>query len=439
MSTQIYNIKPRDKGSHRLENIISKYKEQGFDIVASFLQTKSKRSKGTAITFSIGLRHLNNFIVKNYNKYDVQTILKVIKKGKIDVYRLLNDYVSYLEESVDGLSVSSMHSYMNAARSYFQYNDVVITPIGFRNKVGLPSILKENETPIDANDIREILNHCTNRRLKAYLLVLASSGMRVTEALAIRVKDINFKNSLVDKNECAGVSVRAEFSKTKNARYVYISNEAARYLNEWIKWKYRDRTSERKYYKLLNRVQSENDLVFSTVNATNPRGIYFKMLEEFQRLLKLAELDSRKEGNSGSKYKRRKITFHSFRRFVKTTISNQTGKADFSEYILGHKDVYYTNKPEELEGLYKEQCMKYLTFLDYPTLATASKNIEQKLKDQSEEQNARIKELEEQLRQRDEQTDLHTSSIGGQSDEIIELKTQIKQLTEIVKKAGLIS
>jgi integrase len=375
-SKQANVIKVRDKGSHRLENIIEKYSKQGFTTVASFLQTKSRRSKGTAITFSIGLRHLNNFIIKHYNKYDILSILKVIQKRKLDVYRLLNDYVSYLE-NIDGLSTSSMHSYMNAARSYFQYNDIIITASGFRNKVGLPSILKEKEVAIDATDIREMLNHCTNRRLKAYLLVLASSGMRATEALAMRVRDINFGNSLVDKNECATVTVRAEYAKTGDSRDVYISNEAARYVKDWIDWKYRDRTKERKYYKLLNRMQSENDLIFSTVNAINPRGIYFKMLEEFQKVLKLAGLDSRKEGG---KYKRRKITFHSFRRFVKTTISNQTGNADYSEYILGHRDTYYTNKSGELERIYKEQCMKYLTFLSYDTVQTTATTFEAKLK-----------------------------------------------------------
>ena len=33
---------------------------------------------------------------------------------------------------------------------------------------------------------------CNNRRLKTYLLILASGGMRATEALTIRLKDIDF-------------------------------------------------------------------------------------------------------------------------------------------------------------------------------------------------------------------------------------------------------
>jgi integrase len=54
---------------------------------------------------------------------------------------------------------------------------------------------REDEEPLDARDIRNILFHCNNRRLKAYLLTLGSGGMRVVEALAIRIKDIDFSVS----------------------------------------------------------------------------------------------------------------------------------------------------------------------------------------------------------------------------------------------------
>jgi integrase len=46
--------------------------------------------------------------------------------------------------------------------------------------------------PFDAQDIRQILLAITNRRLRAYCLLLASGGMRATEALAIQLEDIDF-------------------------------------------------------------------------------------------------------------------------------------------------------------------------------------------------------------------------------------------------------
>jgi hypothetical protein len=42
----------------------------------------------------------------------------------------------------------------------------------------------------------------------------------------------------------------------------------------------------------------------------------------------------------GSNQRRRKVTLHSFRRFVKTTISD-LGYDDYSEWLIGHSGSTY--------------------------------------------------------------------------------------------------
>ena len=87
---------------------------------------------------------------------------------------------------------------------------------------------------------------------------------------------------------------------------------------------------------LIKRIYRTSDLIFSihSINQVpNPNSLYVKLLVEFQKLLKVAGMDERKEGTST--YKRRKITPHNFRRFVKTVISNQVNQ-DYSEWFLGH-------------------------------------------------------------------------------------------------------
>jgi len=158
--------------------------------------------------------------------------------------------------------------------------------------------------------------------------------MRAIEALTIRECDIDFSGidfaDSTDRNNPARIYLRKEYSKTRTDRYTFISNEAARYLHEWIEWKYRDRHLEDK--RLINRIRSKNDLVFSKVSSNtrireNTQGLYNKVLIESQKVLQLAGLTSRK---SDRVYKRRKVTFHSFSRFVKTTIANQTRNSDYS-------------------------------------------------------------------------------------------------------------
>lgn len=82
-------------------------------------------------------------------------------------------------------------------------------------------------------------------------------------------------------------------------------------------------------------------MVFSAYrvkNKANPKNIYFRIIHEFEKLLSVAGMDERKEDGLR---RRRKITLHSFRRFVKTVISDQVGQ-DYSEWFLGHaKSPYY--------------------------------------------------------------------------------------------------
>jgi integrase len=434
------NIKPdiNKRGPDRFATIIGKYKASGLGTVVDFLQTKARKSKGTAISFSFGLDYLNDFIEQNYKGYNIQTILPELllssknKNKKIDLYKLLNGFVHYLQhDTTNGhdLAPASLNLYMTAARSYFQYNDIDVSPTKFKYKVSLPTVYHEDQQAIDANDIKNILNHCNNRRLKAYLLILASGGMRAIEALAIRECDIDFSGINFadpnDKTNPASVRVRKDYSKTRTERRIFVSNEAARYLHEWIEWKYRDRHSENKYIK--NRVRSKEDLVFSTVNSTEPHGLYFKMLEEFQKVLELAGLGSRKEDGV---YKRRKVTFHSFRRFVKTTISNQTNKSDYSEWFLGHKkNVYYMNKAEDLERIYRDECMRYLTFLDYPTLEATGKSFEAELK-------AKDKQIEE-LRQRDRTSSQRISQLENKIEELYRDETKMVRDETKMFKQGL--
>ncbi|HEY7078153.1 MAG TPA: site-specific integrase, partial [Nitrososphaeraceae archaeon] len=193
-------------------------------------------------------------------------------------------------------------------------------------------------------------------------------GARASEALAIRLKDINFTTNPTR------IHIRKEYSKTKIARDVYISDEATQYVRQWLDWKYNNQERPRN--------AEEDDLVFTIYKSKSPHGLYFKILIEFQKLLAVVGLDKRKEDGV---QKRRKITLHSFRRFVKTVISDQTNQ-DYSEWFLGHsKSPYYTKKEQERRQLYATKCMKYLTFLDYTTFEVAGKNLESKLQEKDRE------------------------------------------------------
>lgn len=149
------------------------------------------------------------------------------------------------------------------------------------------------------------------------------------------------------------------------------------------------------------------------------------MSVEFQKVLEAAGLASRKEDGV---YRRRKITFHSFRRFVKTTIANQTRNSDYSEWFLGHKkSSYYVNKPEELKRIYKEDCMRYLTFLNYPTLEASARSLEDSLK-RVETENMELKRQVAQLQQVQNHTD------ASLQEQVRLMNKELENLKKLVNK-----
>jgi integrase len=114
---------------------------------------------------------------------------------------------------------------MAGLRSYLAYYDIDVVPSKFKRKVKMPKAYREDEEALDVHDIRNVLLVCNNRRLKTYILVLASGGFRAVEALAIRHKDIDFSASPTK------IHVRKEYSKTRVSRDVYISDGATKFAH----------------------------------------------------------------------------------------------------------------------------------------------------------------------------------------------------------------
>ena len=113
-------------------------------------------------------------------------------------------------------------------------------------------------------------------------------------------------------------------------------------------------------------------------------------------------MGEREDGNEN----RRKITLHSFRRFVKTTISD-LGYSDYSEWFIGHSgSTYWRKKDNEKAEIFKK-IEPYLTFLniqqlnrqgaDLETKIEELQDINQLLRNKQNEREEQIKNLEESV------------------------------------------
>ena len=360
--------------------------------VQEFLSSIAENSVFGNLGYKTSLACLHQFLTVKYSGMTLETIISSFKSG-IDVYRFLNEFVSFLETK--NLAKSTMHQYMTSVKSYLQFHDIDIVPYKFKKRVKLPKIPKKEELAIDQNDIRTILLQCHNHRLKTYLLVLASSGVRATEACALRIRDINFDESPTK------IHIRAEYTKTKQDRDIYFSDEASKYLKEYIEQRFGIDLNKTKRFDeqfgdcLVFQVQDVN------IRQVKPQAIYRKFVEEFHKVLDNVGFGQRKDGMS----KRRKITLHSFRRFVKTVTSDQAGQ-DYSEWYLGHsKSSYYVSKPAVRAVIYGTKCMKYLTFLDYSTLEATGRSTEAKIEELQKVNQIMSQQHEEEMKAVNERMD----------------------------------
>jgi integrase len=375
--------------------------------VKLFLDSIGRNSQGSKKTFGSILGVFQDFLTTKYGEnHNCETMIQTVSKNEINIYELLDAFVSYLLATRPNLTPKSISLYLTAIRSYFGYYDIDVISSKFKRRVRIPKCYREDEKPLDVSDIRKILLSCSNRRLKPYILTLASGGMRALEGLAIRLCDIDFTSTPTK------IHIRKEFVKTRMARDIYISDEATHYLRQWIDWKYRD-----KRRKNRERTKRDSDLVFSRFSRdekNNPKMLYSRIMIEFQNLLEAVGMDKRKEEGV---YKRREITLHSFRRFVKTVISNQVNQ-DYSEWFLGHaKSPYYTIKESGKREIYATKCMKYLTFLDYTTLEARGKSIDANLQEKE-------KEIEE-LRHNDK---VKEDALATLSDQVMKLMVEVQEL-----------
>ncbi|MPZ05368.1 MAG: tyrosine-type recombinase/integrase [Nitrososphaeraceae archaeon] len=341
-------------------------------------------------------------------------LIEQIKEGSIDAYDILGQYGVYLK-STNNISNLTLKQRVVTVKNFLEYYDVDISPRKFKLKVKLPKVVRRNKEALSKEDIVNILNTCSDIRLKTYVMLLSTTGMRAVEALSIRIKDLDLQSYP------PRLYVRGEFTKTRSDRTIFLTIEGRHQLSSWIDYKYRSRRVC--YSDDIGKViteyrtpeKNDTDLIFSVYQSTknpNPDNLYTDLCSSFAKTLDRMGRGTREEGNE----KRREITFHSFRRFVKTTISD-LGYQDFSEYFIGHSgSTYWTKKESEKAEIFRK-IEPYLTFLNLHQLERKGADIQSKVDE--------LEELNHSLLERDRTKD---DAIAQLSDQLMTLTVRLQEI-----------
>jgi integrase len=383
--------------------------------VTDFLSTMSTMSKHTANEYGKRLNSFRKFIFAHYGEHiTIDNLIVNVKKGSENPYSVLNNYAAYLLK-VNNVSNLTLKQLIVTAKNFLEYHDVDISPRKFKMKVKLPKVVRKKKEALSKEDIVDILNTCSDIRLKTYVMLLAATGMRAVEALSIRIKDLDLKSNPPK------LFVRGEFTKTRSDRTIYLTSELSYQLSSWISYKYRSRrvcysnNNGKAFTEYRTPEKNETDLVFSvyqSVKSPNPSSFYAELGTAFAKTLDRMGMGTREDGNN----KRRKITLHSMRRFVKSTISD-LGYQDFSEYFIGHSGSTYWTKKESEKAEIFQKIEPYLTFLNVHQLERQGADIQSRVDE--------LEELNESLRDRDRTKD---DAIAQLSDQLMTLTVRLQEI-----------
>jgi integrase len=386
--------------------------------LAKYIKNIQQANKKTAVEYGYRLSRFERYIVAASEEHQqpqqdqelkitinsLDQVIDELKKSsdKIDPYDLLSGFVAYLQEEEGIENPNTIRHFVTTARNFLEYHDIEISPRKFKLRVRLPKAVIRRKEAIGKEEIREILLKCSDIKLKTYVMLLAATGMRATEALALRHKDFDFDDDNNNSHQ-AFVRIRGEFTKTRTDRYVFLTKELVEQCKAWIDFKYRrrritkvvntsdsgssssssgddsgsGRSSANRSKAVSQWVEPEpnhDDMFFSMPRKRKGptlRGLYTFMNDDFAKTLDRIGFGNREDGNE----RRREITFHSFRRFVKTTISD-LGYQDFSEWFIGHAgSTYWRKKDNEKADLFRK-IEPYLTFLDITGLESKGADME---------------------------------------------------------------
>lgn len=232
------------------------------------------------------------------------------------------------------------------------------------------------------DQLRKILHH-GNAMIRIAVLIMSSSGIRIGELAALRWTDI--KGDLATDRPLM-IRIRAETTKTKIARTVWISSEAADALTLW-----RDR-----HPAICDAVRKHNRQKGFIVDEGRIIPIDLKGIKKaFQRSVQKAGLDDR-DPSTGWHL----LHPHTLRKYLRNELvkAEAVDARDYVDKIIGHESqldrAYGRLSPDAIHEFYRT--WEHLLWIERP-VQIASKELKS-VQAENVEMQARMQSMEKQMR-----------------------------------------
>ncbi len=240
------------------------------------------------------------------------------KLGKREIEKIERvDLEGFIEHEQDrGLRISTVRTRLACiiAFLHFLMEQEVIpgSPLKRSIKLKLPEVLPRAMNPVD---VRKLLCVMDDIRDRALFLLLLRTGIRIGEALGLRLNNLDIRDRKIHL---------FEGEKNSMGRVVYLSDDALFAIKLWLKR--RDKNKEFVFYG-----QGNGHLCYST-----GRGLFVKYLKK-------AELDQKG------------YTVHCLRHTFASELLNAGMRLECLQQLLGHQDIEVTRRYARLTDTTREQ------------------------------------------------------------------------------------
>jgi integrase len=331
--------------------------------------TELSESKNTHMTYRSYLKKYFDYVKQKPEKYlekDTEEIKQDIKEYLINIRSNTSPSTFALARNV---IIGFIETEKNITLFTKRERRKLIT---LKKTKGILTVDEKLTKPL----LRRILAEA-NLNMRALILTLASSGIRVGEATQIKLQDIDFDS------EPTKITIRASYTKTGYKRIVFISDEATKYLRDWLESRESYLKLRKKYSKRFKEsVSGDSDRVFPfhPVNAGR----------KFRRIIEKIGLTKRDPETNRYVYH-----IHGLRKFFKSNMETKISES-IVEYLMGHTGY--------LSGSYlryteRELAEFYLEAMDTVTIFESGIPLEKikELEEGMQIRNGKISYLEQQL------------------------------------------
>ncbi|MDG6949212.1 MAG: site-specific integrase [Nitrososphaerota archaeon] len=296
---------------------------------SEFAEKKFRRSK------SLHTKRYYENGVRRFRQYCEEK--RIAEVDEESVYGVLDGFVGWLD--LQGIKPKTLTGYVHAAKKFLLFLDVRIDPQRFREKVEQPRILKIEDEPLSMETLRKVLTlGRPNRKMLALVLLLLSSGMRLAEALKLRVSDLDLDS------RPATATVRAENTKNGRLRIVFMTDETRDSIRRILwDWDPAPRAPKAKV------VPAPKERYVFTFDG-DIWGREKTAIRTFRRVCERAGCNRLIEG-----HRTHVVHFHLFRKYFLTKGSDVIGE-HAAHALCGHgfyMDTYYKKSVEERAADYR--------------------------------------------------------------------------------------